>query len=73
MNSNLAPDDSESDRERRFFSNVSRGLIRALYGVYKQDFEMFGYGRLETYLGYAPAGFASFRQAIPLWTKQKLL
>ena len=27
---------------------------------------------LETYLGFAPAGFASFRQAIPLWLKQKL-
>jgi carbamoyltransferase len=27
---------------------------------------------LETYLAYAPAGFASFRQALPLWLKQKL-
>jgi len=27
---------------------------------------------LETYLAYAPRGFASFRQAIPLWLKQKL-
>jgi len=27
---------------------------------------------LETYLGYAPVGFASFRQAMPLWLKQKL-
>lgn len=27
---------------------------------------------LETYLAYAPAGFRSFRQAIPLWLKTKL-
>jgi carbamoyltransferase len=27
---------------------------------------------LETYLAYAPRGFASFRQAIPIWLKQKL-
>lgn len=27
---------------------------------------------LETYLAYAPAGFASFRQAIPAWIKDKL-
>lgn len=27
---------------------------------------------LETYLAYAPAGFPSFRQAIPLWLKTKL-
>src|SRR5207244_2756718 len=27
---------------------------------------------LETYLAYAPAGFASFRQAMPLWLKDKL-
>ena len=27
---------------------------------------------LETYLAYAPRGFASFRQAMPLWIKEKL-
>src|SRR5262245_40336099 len=27
---------------------------------------------IETYVGYAPAGFASFRQALPLWLGQKL-
>ena len=27
---------------------------------------------LETYLAYAPVGFASFRQALPVWLKQKL-
>ena len=27
---------------------------------------------LETYLSYAPVGYQSFRQAIPLWLKQKL-
>ena len=27
---------------------------------------------LETYLAYAPLGFRSFRQALPLWLKQKL-
>jgi carbamoyltransferase len=27
---------------------------------------------IETYLSYAPAGFASFRQALPIWLKQKL-
>lgn len=27
---------------------------------------------LETYLAYAPAGFRSFRQALPLWLKQKI-
>ena len=26
----------------------------------------------ETYVSYAPEGFASFRQAIPLWLRQKL-
>src|SRR5688572_318697 len=27
---------------------------------------------LETYLGFAPAGFASFRRALPIWVKRKL-
>lgn len=27
---------------------------------------------IETYIAHAPAGFASFRQAIPLWLRQKL-
>jgi carbamoyltransferase len=27
---------------------------------------------LETYLGFAPRGFASFRQALPVWVKDKL-
>src|SRR6267142_426103 len=27
---------------------------------------------LETYLAFAPRGFASFRQALPLWIKEKL-
>jgi carbamoyltransferase len=27
---------------------------------------------VETYVGYAPAGLASFRQAIPVWLRQKL-
>src|SRR3954464_6194879 len=27
---------------------------------------------IETYLEYAPSGFASFRKAIPIWLKQKL-
>ncbi len=27
---------------------------------------------LETYAAYAPAGFASFRQALPVWLRQKL-
>jgi carbamoyltransferase len=27
---------------------------------------------LETYLGYAPAGFASFQEAVPLWAQLKL-
>ena len=27
---------------------------------------------LETYLAYAPAGFASFRKAVPLWLREKL-
>jgi carbamoyltransferase len=27
---------------------------------------------LETYLAFAPRGFASFRQALPLWLKEKL-
>src|SRR5436190_2944498 len=27
---------------------------------------------LETYLSYAPQGFASFRKAMPIWLKQKL-
>src|ERR1041385_6277411 len=26
---------------------------------------------IETYLSFAPAGFASFRSALPLWLKQK--
>jgi carbamoyltransferase len=28
--------------------------------------------RLETYLAYVPAGFRSFRLAMPLWLKDKL-
>ena len=28
---------------------------------------------LETYLAYAPAGYGSFRRAMPLWLKEKLL
>ena len=27
---------------------------------------------IETYLAFAPAGFASFRRAIPVWIKEKL-
>src|SRR6516165_2617137 len=27
---------------------------------------------LETYLAYAPAGYRSFRQAMPVWLKEKL-
>src|SRR5207302_2121362 len=27
---------------------------------------------LETYMAFAPRGFASFRQALPLWIKEKL-
>src|SRR6516165_12374374 len=27
---------------------------------------------IETYLGYAPSGFRSFRMAMPLWLKEKL-
>ena len=27
---------------------------------------------LETYIGYAPRGFSSFRKALPVWLKQKL-
>src|SRR5215218_1146660 len=27
---------------------------------------------IETYLAYAPAGFGSFRRALPLWINQKL-
>ena len=27
---------------------------------------------LETYLAYAPSGFASFRKAMPIWLKEKL-
>jgi carbamoyltransferase len=27
---------------------------------------------LETYLAFAPRGFTSFRQALPLWLKEKL-
>ena len=31
-----------------------------------------GFGVTETYLAFAPAGFTSFRQAIPLWLREKL-
>src|SRR5690242_14388973 len=27
---------------------------------------------LETYLGFAPRGFSSFRQALPIWVREKL-
>src|SRR5204863_6852511 len=27
---------------------------------------------LETYVGYAPAGYRSFREALPVWLKRKL-
>ena len=38
---------------------------------YEQPFTKFD-RLIETYTGYAPAGFASFRQAIPVWLGQKL-
>ena len=40
-------------------------------GYYEKPFSKFD-RLLETYLGYAPRGFASFRQAMPIWLKQKL-
>jgi carbamoyltransferase len=40
-------------------------------GYYEKPFAKFD-RLLETYLGYAPSGFASFRQAMPIWLKQKL-
>ena len=40
-------------------------------GYYEKPFSKFD-RLLETYLGYAPRGFASFRHAMPIWLKQKL-
>jgi carbamoyltransferase len=40
-------------------------------GYYEKPFQKFD-RLLETYLGYAPRGFESFRMAIPIWLKQKL-
>jgi carbamoyltransferase len=40
-------------------------------GYYEKPFLKFD-RLLETYLGYAPRGFESFRMAIPIWLKQKL-
>jgi len=37
------------------------------------DKPLLKFGRLlETYLAYAPGGFASFREAMPVWLRQKL-
>ncbi|MEO1994904.1 MAG: carbamoyltransferase N-terminal domain-containing protein, partial [Planctomycetaceae bacterium] len=40
-------------------------------GFYDKPFQKFD-RLLETYLSFAPAGFRSFLQAMPLWLKQKL-
>jgi carbamoyltransferase len=40
-------------------------------GFYEKPYLKFG-RLLETYLAFAPAGFASFRKALPLWLNQKL-
>lgn len=40
-------------------------------GFYDKPFQKFD-RLLETYLAYAPSGFRSFLQAMPLWLKQKL-
>jgi len=66
--------------DRRFPTNAIRYCLReAGIGAGQLDYVCF-YDKpllkferlLETYLGYAPAGFRSFRQAIPLWLRQKL-
>lgn len=43
----------------------------AYVGYYEKPFSKFD-RLLETYLSYAPRGFGSFRQAVPIWLKQKL-
>src|SRR5258706_6613147 len=44
---------------------------RDLFAFYHQPFLKFE-PLLETYLAFAPRGFRSFRQALPLWLKEKL-
>ena len=54
---------------------LERGGIRAdqLAHVAFYDKPLLKFERLlETYLAYAPRGFRSFRQALPLWVKRKL-
>jgi len=51
-------------------AGISRGQLDFV-AFYEQPLTKFE-RLMETYLSYAPAGFASFRQALPLWLRQKL-
>jgi carbamoyltransferase len=51
-------------------AGISRGQLDFV-AFYEQPLTKFE-RLMETYLSYAPAGFASFRRALPLWLRQKL-
>jgi carbamoyltransferase len=51
-------------------AGISRGQLDFV-AFYEQPLTKFE-RLMETYLSYAPTGFASFRQALPLWLRQKL-
>ena len=53
MNSNLPEGQTQSSRERKFFSHIPKSLIRALYLVYKADFDMFDYGTVKNFMKYS--------------------
>ena len=70
-------------RKKHDFNFPSQAIEYCLRegGVRPQDLDYVGFydkpllkfeRLLETYLAYAPAGFASFLQAMPLWLRQKL-
>src|SRR5208283_2726952 len=48
-------------------AGISRGQLDFV-AFYEQPLTKFE-RLMETYLSYAPAGFASFRQALPLWLR----
>ena len=56
VNSNLPENTTEFYRERHFFSEVPRPMIKKLYELYKGDFEMFTYNKLEGYLAMSKVG-----------------
>ena len=56
VNSILPENMTEFYRERQFFSEVPKNMIRQLYDLYRGDFEMFTYNKLDGYLALSKVG-----------------